>query len=59
VGENEIEINKKAREIGDFMLNYCIVKGVVCSNICLINEQKTLLKDANGQIVCIFLLMRR
>lgn len=40
VGENEIEINKKAREIGDFMLNYCIVKGVVCSNICLINETK-------------------
>lgn len=40
VGENEIEINKNAREIGDSLLNYCIVKGVVCSNICLINETK-------------------
>lgn len=38
LGENEIEVNKNVREIGDSMLTYCIAKGVACSNISLINE---------------------
>ncbi len=37
-GQNETKVNEKAKEIGDSMLAYCIVKNVGCSNICLINE---------------------
>lgn len=37
-GQNEAKVNEKAREIGDSMLAYCILKNVGCSNICLVNE---------------------